>query len=111
MERFFAWRIGPQGKPETIPFYPHEYSQRLASFGLTDHSALPVPESTRKDLNPLERERLRQIISRYGGEKILSELSDDELDGALGLTTTHEVFVVPQCQDYFLWVTKMPFVV
>ncbi len=62
-------RIMSDGKPETVPFYPHEHSQRSSSLGLIDQSALPILESTSKDLNPLERERLRQIILRYGGEK------------------------------------------
>ncbi|WP_332999761.1 hypothetical protein [Microcoleus sp. A2-C5] len=36
------------------------------------------------DFDPLERERLRQLIERYGGDRTLLSLTDEELDGALG---------------------------
>ncbi len=34
-----------------------------------DDSSLPVAGSTVADLDPLERERLRQLIERYGGDR------------------------------------------
>ena len=42
--------------------------------------------TTLADLDPLERERLRQAVQQYGGDRVLLELDDEALDGALGLT-------------------------
>jgi len=58
----------------------------LANMGGFDASEQPVSNATTADLDPLERERLRQIITKYNGDGSLLQLSDDELDGALGLT-------------------------
>jgi hypothetical protein len=41
-------------------------------------------------LDPLERERLRQTVQQYGGDRVLLELDDDALDGALGFTVRNE---------------------
>ena len=49
-----------------------------------------MPEATLADFDPLERERLRQSVQRYGGDRVLLELSDEDMDGALGLTTRNE---------------------
>ena len=43
---------------------------------------------TAADLNPLERQRIREAIRRYGGDMSLLPLADEELDGALGLIAT-----------------------
>jgi ATP-dependent DNA helicase RecG len=83
-------RLKPDGKPEAVPFYPHEFTQRQSDLGLTDPSALPVFDLTVDDLNPLERQRVREAIRRYGGDSTLIPLADDELDGALGFVTTVE---------------------
>jgi len=79
-------RIKFDGKPETAPFLPHEFPQRLGHLGLADYSATILMELTEKDLNPLERERIRETIRNTAGDKALLNLSDDELDGALQLT-------------------------
>ncbi len=78
-------RLKADGQPECVPLYPHEYNRRLSDLGQLDQSALPVPEASVNDLDPLERERLRQFIERYGGDRSLLGLDDTELDGALGL--------------------------
>jgi ATP-dependent DNA helicase RecG len=83
-------RLMANGKPQAVPFYPHEFSSRLSSLGVIDPSALPVLSLTLDDLNPLERQRLREAIRRYGGDASLLPLADDELDGALGLFVTVE---------------------
>ncbi|MDY6990757.1 MAG: ATP-binding protein [Thermodesulfobacteriota bacterium] len=80
-------RLKTDGMPENIPLYPHEIPQRQAFFRLSDLSSKPVGESCLEDLDPLERGRLRSIIQKQHGEKGLLDLSDEELDGALGLTT------------------------
>ncbi|GAB4302227.1 MAG: ATP-binding protein [Oscillatoriaceae cyanobacterium] len=79
-------RLRPDGLPECVPMLPHDRTSRATTFGLLDVSALPVAGSTLADFDPLERDRLRQCIQRYGGDRILLELDDEALDGALGLT-------------------------
>lgn len=83
-------RLMANGRPEAVPFYPHEFIQRQSSIGLADPSALLMKDSNVDDLNPLERERLREAIRKYGGDQSLLPLADEELDGALGLTMTAE---------------------
>lgn len=83
-------RLKLNGTPESVPFYPHEFTQRQSSLGLVDPSAAPVLELTAEDLSPLQRERIREAIRLYGGDQSLLALEDRELDGALGLTTTFE---------------------
>jgi len=56
--------------------------------GLVDPSAMPLASLTAGDLNPLERQRIREAIRRYGGDMSLLPLADEELDGALGLVAT-----------------------
>ena len=80
-------RIKHDGTPECVPMLPHERISRASSFGLIDVSAQPVAGSTLADFDPLERERLRQAIQKYGGDRVLLELDDEALDGALGFST------------------------
>lgn len=81
-------RLLASGRPEAVPFYPHEFIQRQSAMGLIDPSALALPALTTADLNPLERQRIREAIRRYGGDLTLLPLADEELDGALGLVAT-----------------------
>lgn len=81
-------RLMVSGKPENVPFYPHELMQRQSAMGLVDPSAMPIVSLTTADLNPLERQRIREAIRRYGGDMSLLPLADEELDGALGLVAT-----------------------
>ena len=83
-------RLMASGRPEAVPFYPHEFIQRQAALGLFDPSAMPVRSLSPEDLNPLERQRIREAIRRYGGDMTLLPLADEELDGALGLVTNAE---------------------
>jgi ATP-dependent DNA helicase RecG len=83
-------RLLANGKPEAVPFYPHEFLQRQSTMGLVDPSATPLTSLTVEALNPLERQRVRESIRRYGGDTSLFSLADEELDGALGLVTTIE---------------------
>ena len=79
-------RLKHDGSPECVPMLPHERESRASSLGLTDISAQPVAGATLADMDPLERERLRQAVRQYGGDRVLLELDDETLDGALGLT-------------------------
>ncbi|MEJ6001334.1 DNA glycosylase AlkZ-like family protein [Paucibacter soli] len=79
-------RLKADGQPECVAMLPHDRASRLSSFGLMDASAQIVAGATLSDLDPLERERLRQSVQQYGGDRVLLELDDEALDGALGLT-------------------------
>jgi len=81
-------RLMANGRPEAVPFYPHEFIQRQSSMGLADPSAMPVREVSADELDPLQRLRIRNAIKKYGGDQSLLPLADAELDGALGLITT-----------------------
>lgn len=78
-------RLQADGKPQCLPFYPHEFASRQSDLRALDLSDRPVLEATPDDLDPLERERLRQMVQRLGGDRSLLTLDDEELDGALGL--------------------------
>ena len=78
-------RLKADGTPECVAMLPHERASRVSSFGLMDASAQIVAGATLADLDPLERERLRQSVQQYGGDRVLLELDDEALDGALGL--------------------------
>jgi len=79
-------RLQLDGTPECVPFLPHEFAQRLSELRIADPSAQPVSGASMSDLDPVERGRLRQLVERFHGDQALVELSDEELDGALGLT-------------------------
>lgn len=65
---------------------PHERESRLGHLGLMDASAQPLPGARLSDFDPLERERLRQAVQKYGGDRVLLDLDDEAIDGALGFT-------------------------
>lgn len=79
-------RLKHDGSPETVAMLPHDRASRLAHLGLADVSAQVVAGAALADFDPLERERLRQAIQKYGGDRVLLELDDEALDGALGFT-------------------------
>jgi ATP-dependent DNA helicase RecG len=78
-------RLKLDGKPEAVPFYPHEFTQRQSSMGLVDPSAMVLEEIDVSLFDPLQRLRIRNAIKKYGGEQSLLVLADGELDSALGL--------------------------
>lgn len=88
-------RMKLDGTPECGPLFPHEISQRQSDLGILDYSALPVSMASLTDFDPLERERLRQCVERYGGDRSLIGLADDELIGSLGLVRREEGRLVP----------------
>lgn len=88
-------RLTAAGEPECVPFYPHEQVGRHADLGSLDVSFTSVPEASVADFDSLERNRLRQAIQRYGGDRSLLALSDDEFDGALGFVRREEGILRP----------------
>lgn len=79
-------RLRHDGAPECVPMLPHDRASRETRFGLSDASSQVVAGASMTDLDPLERERLRQSIQQYGGDRVLLDLDDEAIDGALGLT-------------------------
>ncbi len=82
-------RLRMDGRPECVPFLPAEHLSRQSDLRLTDPSAQVLAGATLADFDPLQRERLRAVIDRNPrGDKALLRLSDEELEGALGLTVS-----------------------
>lgn len=77
-------RMKHDGTPESAPMLPNDRDSREASLGLVDVSAQPLSGASLADFDPLERERLSQSVQHYGGHRVLLELPDEDLDGALG---------------------------
>lgn len=88
-------RLKADGTPENVPMYPYEIASRLSSLSLLDYSAQPVPDASYADLDPVERERLRNIIRSYRGETALLELDDEDLDKSLQFVTKQDDKLVP----------------
>ena len=83
------------GTPENVPMYPYEINSRLSDLSLLDYSAQTVPNAVYRDLDPVERQHLRNILSAFHGENGLLELEDEELDKALRLVSTHSGELLP----------------
>lgn len=89
-------RMKVDGTPESVPMYPYEIATRLSDLGRLDFSAQPVPDATRDDFDPLERDRLRRIIGIYqSSDRNLLELTDEELEKSLQLTVTVDGKTMP----------------
>jgi len=95
-------RLQANGKPECVPYLPHEFASRQASFGLLDMSAKAIVGATLADFDPIERARLRQFIERFNGDRALLELDDAQLDAALGLTVRTEHGYLPSLTGLLL---------
>jgi ATP-dependent DNA helicase RecG len=80
------------GRPQCLPFLPHEMHSREATRGALDHTALIVPDARWEDIDPIEVERLRRTISKNPGraDSSLLALSDIEIVKALGLAEGRE---------------------
>ena len=82
-------RLRMDGRPECVPFLPTEHLSRLSDLRLTDPSAQVLAGAALADFDSLQRERLRAVIDRNPrSDKTLLRLSDEELEGALGLTVS-----------------------
>ena len=77
-------KLKADGEPENVPMYPPMFATRLSDLRLLDYSAMPLLESSTEDFDPIEIERLRQLISIHNGEKALLELTNEDLFKALG---------------------------
>jgi ATP-dependent DNA helicase RecG len=83
--------VGPDGKPQTVPFYPRDQRSRRIDLGLLDFSAQAMESASFGSFNPLEFERLRQMVARLRGDQSLLELSDEDAAKALQLVETQVI--------------------
>lgn len=89
-------RLKLDGSPEAAPMYAYEITSRLSELSLLDVSAQPIAGATLDDFDPLQLNRLKEIIrSNPGGEKTLLELTDEELEFALRLISKDGDKVIP----------------
>jgi ATP-dependent DNA helicase RecG len=84
--QYLRRRIKPDGTPECVAMLPHDRDSHASRIGISDATAQIVQGATTADFDPLERERLRQSVEYYGGDRVLLELDDEQLDAALGFT-------------------------
>jgi ATP-dependent DNA helicase RecG len=83
--KYLRRRLKRDGTPETVALKPYEILQRLSYIQALDPSAQVIEDlNAEVALSPLERERMRNMIRTYHGDMSLLELSDTELDRALG---------------------------
>lgn len=83
--KYLCRRLKRDGAPETVALKPYEILQRLSYIQALDPSAQVIEDvSAETVLSPLERERMRNMIRTYHGDMSLLELSDSELDKAMG---------------------------
>lgn len=83
--KYLRRRMKRDGTPETVALKPYEILQRLSYIQALDPSAQVIEDMPASEaLSSLERERLRNMIRIYHGDMTLLELSDQELDRALG---------------------------
>lgn len=85
--KFIRRAIGGDGRPQCVPLRSHELLAREIDRGAADFARLPVPGATWDDLDPFEFERVRRLVAESGdrADRVLAELSDQELTRALGL--------------------------
>ncbi len=88
--------IAGRGRPECRFLQLHEIASRLAEIRQQDYTAQVLPDASWEDLDPLEFERLRQVVQRHpSADQNLVNLPDAELAQALGLARTYEGRLVP----------------
>jgi ATP-dependent DNA helicase RecG len=86
--------IAGDGRPKCVPYHAHEMLAHEVDRGAVDWAALRVGGAVWDDLDPLEFERLRRLVTAAGdgGDRILASLSDHEISSALGLLRQeHEI--------------------
>ena len=93
--------VGVDG-PQCVPFLPHEHATRRSDLGLVDYTAQAVDGADWSDLDPLELERLRQLVARRRGDGVLLGLNDRELVQALRLVETRAERLVPNVAGMLL---------
>ncbi len=84
------------GTPATKPLSPEEIVQRLAYIQVLDPSSQIIKDiSSEEAFSSIEHERLRKLIGLHHGDRTLLELSDEEIDLALGFSRRIEDKLYP----------------
>jgi ATP-dependent DNA helicase RecG len=80
--------LASDGSPTCLPYHSHEMLAHEVDRGAVDWAGLYVSGAEWTDLDPLEFERLRQMVGNAGGgaDRPLGTLSDREVASALGFT-------------------------
>lgn len=86
---------GGDGRPASVPYYPHEHVSRRIDAGLIDYSANALPDAQWSDLDTLEFDRLRKTIQGLGGDRNLLNLTNEDLAKALRLVESQPVGPIP----------------
>ncbi len=94
--------LGADGKPQSVPFYPHDQRSRRVELGFLDFSAKVLDDLDFDSLDPLEFERLRQTVARLHGDSSLEGLSEPEIAKALRLVETDGDRLVPNVAGLLL---------
>lgn len=94
--------VGPDGKPQTVPFYPRGQRSRRVDLGLLDFSAQTIEGTSFQSLDSVEFDRLRQTVSRLKGDTTLLQLTDEELVKALRLVESRDGELVPNVAGLLL---------
>ncbi len=81
--RFQQRVLKADGTPECVGMLAHDMASRLSELGNLDFTAQPLRHLDREAFDPLERERLRQLIREHRGDRALLSLGDREFDAAL----------------------------
>jgi ATP-dependent DNA helicase RecG len=78
---------GGDGKPMCVPYHAHEMLASEIDRGAADFAALPLRDATWDDLDPMEFERVRNLVAQAGSraDRILADLADREIAHALGV--------------------------
>lgn len=82
--KFLRRSIDAKGEPQCLPMEPHEVLARVTSLGAQDFSRFPLKDSGFDDLLSIELARFRELAGE-SGDRVLANLSDSDLLGALDL--------------------------
>lgn len=86
--KFLRRSIDAKGEPQCLPMEPHEVLARVTSLGAQDFSRFPLKDSGFDDLSDdlsfVEMARFRELAGE-SGDRVLANLSDSDLLGALDL--------------------------
>ena len=85
--RFQRRGLKADGTPECVGMLPHDVASRLSELGNLDFTAQSLRYLDTGVFDPLERERLRQLIREYRGDQALLGLCDKDFDAALGFVS------------------------
>ena len=93
--RFQRRILKADGTPERVGMLAHDMASRLSELGNLDFTTEPLHHLDLDVFDPLERERLRQLVREHRGDQALLNLGDKEFDAALGFVRKEAGRLVP----------------